>query len=94
MRLSCSSSSQPDRTILALPATLGAKPAAQLLEAMRPLGASALAITHADETDQLGVAVEAACAFDLAPEYLLDRGSARGGLIQIDPAYLADRLLG
>ena len=86
-------SQAPDRVILALPATLGAKPAAQLLEALRPLGASALAITHADETDQLGVAVEAACSFGLAPEYLLDRGSGRGGLIQIDPAYLADRLL-
>jgi flagellar biosynthesis GTPase FlhF len=83
----------PDRVILALPATLGSKPAAQLLEALRPLGASALAITHADETDQLGVAVETACVFDLAPEYLLDRGHGRSGLIQIDPAYLADRLL-
>lgn len=82
---------EPDRVIVALPATLGAKPVSQLLEALRPLGASALAITHADETDQLGVAVEAACAFDLAPEYLLDRG--RGGLIQIDPTYLAERLL-
>jgi hypothetical protein len=84
---------KPDRVIVALPATLGAKPVAQLLEALRPLGASALAITHADETDQLGVAVQAACAFDLAPEYLLDRGHGRGGLIQIDPAYLAERLL-
>jgi flagellar biosynthesis GTPase FlhF len=83
----------PDRVILALPATLGYKPAAQLLEALRPLGASALAITHADETDQLGVAVQTACTFGLAPEYLLDRGRGRGGLIQIDPAYLADRLL-
>jgi flagellar biosynthesis GTPase FlhF len=83
----------PDRVIVALPATLGAKQATQLLEALRPLGASALAITHADETDQLGVAVQAACAFGLAPEYLLDRGRGRGGLIQIDPAYLADRLL-
>jgi flagellar biosynthesis GTPase FlhF len=84
---------KPDRVILALPATLGAKQAAQLLEALAPLGASALAITHVDETDQLGVAVEAACAFGLAPEYLLDRGRGRGGLIQIDPTYLADRLL-
>ncbi len=83
----------PDRVIVALPATLGAKPVSQLLEALRPLGANALAITHADETDQLGVAVEAACAFDLAPQYLLDRGRGRGGLLQIDPAYLAERLL-
>ncbi|HWX45236.1 MAG TPA: hypothetical protein VNY52_07920 [Solirubrobacteraceae bacterium] len=87
---------RPDRVVLALPATLGAKPAAQLLEALRPLGASALAITHADETDQLGVAVEAACRFGLAPVHLLERGQrghAGGDLTQIDPVHLADRLL-
>jgi flagellar biosynthesis GTPase FlhF len=84
---------KPDRVVLALPATLGAKPAAQLLEALRPLGASALAITHADETDQLGVAVEAACAFGVAPVYLLQRGRVGGELTSLDPAHLADRLL-
>ncbi len=84
---------RPDRVVVALPATLGATAAAQLLQALRPLRASALAITHADETDQLGVAVEAACKFGLAPEYLLDRGRVRGGLTRIDPTHLADRLL-
>jgi flagellar biosynthesis GTPase FlhF len=86
-------SMQPDRVVLALPATMGARAAAQLLEALRPLGASALAVTHADETDQLGVAVEAACNFGLAPEYLLDRTRGRAGLTQTDPTYLAERLL-
>jgi flagellar biosynthesis GTPase FlhF len=81
---------EPDRIVLAVPATLGAKPAAQLLEALRPLGASALAITHADETDQIGVTVEAACNFGLAPEYLLE---GRRGLTPLDPTGLADRLL-
>jgi flagellar biosynthesis protein FlhF len=84
---------KPDRVVLALPATLSARAAARLLEALAPLGPSALAITHTDETDQLGVAVEAACRFGLAPEYLLDRGHGRAALTQIDPAYLADRLL-
>jgi flagellar biosynthesis GTPase FlhF len=83
----------PDRIIVALPATLGATAAAQLLQALRPLGATGLAITHADETDQIGVAFEAACKFELAPEYLLDRGRVRGGLTRIDPTHLADRLL-
>jgi|HubBroStandDraft_2_1064218.scaffolds.fasta_scaffold00096_11 flagellar biosynthesis GTPase FlhF len=84
----------PERVVVALPATLGATAAAQLLEALRPLGANALAVTHADETDQLGVAVEAACRFNLAPEYMLDRG--RGGgwrLRQLAPSALAERLL-
>jgi flagellar biosynthesis GTPase FlhF len=86
----------PDRVMLALPATLGARPTAQLLSALAPLKANALAITHADETDQLGVAVQAVCASGIAPAYLLGQpGRARtgGGLTPIDPAGLADRLL-
>lgn len=85
---------KPDRVVVALPATLGFAAASQLLEALRPLRASALAITHADETDQLGVAVEAACRFALAPEYILER--ARGGswrLAHTDPTALAEKLL-
>jgi flagellar biosynthesis GTPase FlhF len=84
----------PERVVVALPATLGATAAAQLLQALKPLGANALAVTHADETDQLGVAVEAACRFGLAPEYMLDRTSAGGWrLRQISPTALAERLL-
>ncbi len=69
---------RPDRVVLALPATLGATPAAQLLEALGPLGADALAITHADETDQLGVATQTACTFGLAPIHLLARAEHGG----------------
>jgi hypothetical protein len=84
----------PERVVVALPATIGATAAAQLLKALQPLGANTLAITHADETDQLGVAVEAACRFGLAPEYMLER--ARGGawrLRQLTPTVLVERLL-
>jgi hypothetical protein len=84
----------PERIVVALPVTLGAAAARQLLEALEPLGAHALALTHADETDQIGVAIEAACRFGLAPEYMLDR--ARSGpwrLSRIDPPGLAARLL-
>jgi flagellar biosynthesis GTPase FlhF len=87
---------RPDRVVLALPATLGCRPAAQLLEALAPLSANALAITHADETNQLGVAVQTACAFGIAPVHLLSRyqrGRASGALTPIDPTNLADRLL-
>jgi flagellar biosynthesis GTPase FlhF len=83
----------PDRVVLALPATLGAKPAARLLEAYRPLETSALAITHTDGTDQLGVAVQVACALGLAPAYLLERNGSEWALTSIDPADLVDRLL-
>ncbi len=85
---------RPDRVVLALPATLGATPAAQLLEALGPLQADALAITHADETDQLGVAVQTACAFGLAPIHLLARAEhGAWALTGVDPFLLADRLL-
>ncbi|HEY4996466.1 MAG TPA: hypothetical protein VII03_00640 [Solirubrobacteraceae bacterium] len=84
----------PERIIVALPVTLGAGAARQLLEALEPLGAHALVLTHADETDQIGVAVEAACRFGLAPEYMLDRGRvAPWRLSRIDPAGLVARLL-
>jgi hypothetical protein len=82
-----------ERVVVALPATLGAVAARQLLEALAPLRANALAITHADETDQLGVAIEAACAFGLAPEYLLERGRPRWRIRRVEPSELAARLM-
>ncbi len=84
---------QPDRVVVALPATLGARATSQLLAAMQPLKPNALAITHADETDQLGVAVQAACSFGIAPEYLLSGGRSDRALSRLDPATLAQRLL-
>jgi hypothetical protein len=84
----------PDRILLALPATLGGAAAAQLLEALAPLRADALVVTHADETDQIGVAVEAACRFELAPEYMLSHANAGGWrLRRLDPAGLAGMVL-
>ncbi|MGA8352904.1 MAG: hypothetical protein WB698_01895, partial [Solirubrobacteraceae bacterium] len=82
---------KPDRVAIALPATLGRVAASQLLTSLKPLQPSALAITHADETDQIGVAVQAACESGLAPEYLLS--GARGTVTRLDPATLAQRLL-
>ncbi len=79
--------------VLALPATLGARSAARLLEAYRPLGTAALAVTHVDETDQLGVAVQVSCALGLAPAYLLEGGVGGFALTQVEPADLARRLL-
>jgi len=84
---------EPERVVVALPATLGAAAASQLLEALKPLGANALAVTHADETDQIGVAVEVACRYGLAPEYMLDRSRSGWRLSRIDPTGLAEKLL-
>jgi flagellar biosynthesis protein FlhF len=81
-----------DRVVLTLPATLGARACSQLLSALAPLKPNALAITHADETDQLGVATQAACESGIAPEYMLSGGGDRA-LSRVDPATLTERLL-
>jgi len=83
----------PERVIVALPATLSASAATRLLEAMRALKPDAVAITHADESDQLGVAVQAACAFGLAVEYVLTGARGERALARIEPSTLAERLL-
>ena len=84
----------PERIVVAVPATLGRGAASQLLDALGPLQANAMAVTHADETDQLGVAVEAASRFGLAPEYMLDRGqSGAWRLTRLEPSALAAMVL-
>jgi flagellar biosynthesis GTPase FlhF len=85
---------KPEQVAIVLPITLGAVATAQLLQALRPLGANALALTHAEETDQMGVAVEAACKFGLAPEYMLKRARPGGWSIgRVDPTGLAAKLV-
>jgi flagellar biosynthesis GTPase FlhF len=84
---------RPERVVVALPATLGAGAACQLLAALEPLRPHSIAITHADETDQLGVAVQAACSFGLAPELALSGDADARTLVRLDPVTLAERLL-
>ena len=85
---------EPDRVVVALPVTLGAVAAEQLLASLEPIGPAVLAFTHADETDQLGVGVELACRFGLAPELMLEHAPAGGWrLLRLDPAELASRIL-
>jgi flagellar biosynthesis protein FlhF len=85
---------EPERIVVVLPTTLSAVAAGQLLEALGPLKANALALTHADDTDQIGMAIEAACKFGLAPEYMLGRARTGGWTIgRLDPAGLAAKLV-
>ena len=85
---------EPDRIVVALPVTLGAVAAEQLLASLEPIGPAALALTHADETDQLGVGIELACRFGLAPELMIEHAPAGGWrLLRLDPADLAARVL-
>jgi flagellar biosynthesis protein FlhF len=85
---------EPERIVVVLPTTLSAVAAGQLLEALEPLKANALALTHADDTDQIGMAIEAACKFGLAPEYMLGRARTGGWTLgRLDPAGLAAKLV-
>ena len=70
---------EPDRIVVALPVTLGAVAAEQLLASLEPIGPAALALTHADETDQLGVGIELACRFGLAPELMVEHSRPGAG---------------
>ncbi len=85
---------EPERIAIVLPSTFSAVAAAQLLQALSPLKANALALTHCDDTDQLGMAIEAACKFGLAPEYALARARGVGWSVgRLDPAALAAKLV-
>ena len=85
---------KPERIVVVLPTTLSAVAAGQLLEALAPLKANALALTHADDTDQIGMAIEASCKFGLAPEYMLGRARTSGWTVgRLDPAGLAAKLV-
>jgi flagellar biosynthesis GTPase FlhF len=82
-----------DAIFLAVPATLGAPAARQLLERLAPLSPTGMVITHADETDQLGVAVELSCSTGIPVAYVLEGASLDGALSAPDPSEIAHRLL-
>ncbi|HEY5288102.1 MAG TPA: hypothetical protein VIJ50_13450 [Solirubrobacteraceae bacterium] len=85
---------EPERIVVVLPTTLSAVAAEQLLKALGPLKANALALTHTDDTNQIGMAIEAACKFGLAPEYTLGRARTGGWTVgRLDPAGLAAKLV-
>jgi flagellar biosynthesis protein FlhF len=50
----------PDEVHLTLPATYGSQAARELLDGLAPLRPDAIALTHADETDHFGNAIELA----------------------------------
>lgn len=85
---------EPTRVVLALPATLGPAAAEQLIAGLAPLNPGAIALTHADETDQIGVGIEAACRFALPPEFIVARSAVRGWrLSRLDPSAVVAKLL-
>jgi flagellar biosynthesis GTPase FlhF len=84
---------EPDRVLVALPATLGAVAAERLLAGLAPVRPDGLVLTQVDATAQLGTAVEAACTHGIAPEYTLGRARRGYDLCRLAPHELAERIL-
>jgi flagellar biosynthesis GTPase FlhF len=82
-----------DSVVLALPSTLGMQSAKRLLVGLSPLGTTGIAITHIDETDQLGVAIELAAATRMPISYLHEGLDLDRALSAPNPFSLAQRLL-
>ena len=82
-----------DATFVTLPATLGPQAARRALASFGRLNPSAVAITHADETDQLAVVVEIAIAHRIPLAYLHGGTDHRTALSAVEASTLAQRLL-
>jgi len=82
-----------DAVYVTLPATLGQQAALRALASFGTLQPSAVAITHADETDQLAVAVEIAVAHHIPLAYFHSGTDHRNALTVVDPPAVAQRLL-
>ena len=82
-----------DGVFVTVPATIGTQAARQLLSALEPLHPAGIAVTHLDETDQLGVAVQLAAATGTPIAYVHEGLDLRRALSAPDPIQLATRLL-
>jgi flagellar biosynthesis GTPase FlhF len=82
-----------DATFVTLPATLGPEAARRALASFGRLRPSAVAITHADETDQLGVVVEIAIAHRIPLAYVHAGTDHRNAITAVDPSAIAQQLL-
>jgi flagellar biosynthesis GTPase FlhF len=82
-----------DATFVTLPATLGSQAARRALASFGRLDPSAVAITHADETDQLAVVVEIAITHRIPLVYFHSGTDHQSALSAIEASALAQQLL-
>jgi flagellar biosynthesis GTPase FlhF len=82
-----------DATFVTLPATLGPQAARRALASFGRLDPTAVAITHADETDQLAVVVEIAIANRIPLAYFHAGTDHRSAMSAVDASALARQLL-
>lgn len=79
---------------LCIPATLGLDVARDVVEAASALKPAGMTITHGDETDRLGAAVQLAIDAGLPVSFVHEGGSTGRGLRAADPVELAKALIG
>ncbi len=82
-----------DAVYIAVPATFSVHAARKLLEGFAALGADGIAVTHADEADQLGIAAELSHISGMPVAYIHEGLELDGALSAADPSSLAARLL-
>ncbi|MGD0196458.1 MAG: hypothetical protein ABSC56_00935 [Solirubrobacteraceae bacterium] len=83
----------PEEVLVTVPATANPAAARQLLAAIGPMRPTGLIVTHADETDQLGIAVELSLEAGLPVVFVHDGLELPGALKPVDPNAIAERLL-
>jgi flagellar biosynthesis GTPase FlhF len=82
-----------DAVYIAVPATFSVHAARKLVEGFAALGADGIAVTHADEADQLGIAAELAHISGVPVAYIHEGLELDDALSAADPSSLAARLL-
>ncbi|MBV9604824.1 MAG: hypothetical protein JO027_06945 [Solirubrobacterales bacterium] len=82
-----------DAVYIAVPATFSVHAARKLLDGFAALGADGIAVTHADEADQLGIAAELSHISGMPVAYIHDGLELDNALTAADPSALAARLL-
>jgi flagellar biosynthesis GTPase FlhF len=82
-----------DAVYIAVPATFSVHAARKLLDGFAALGADGIAVTHADEADQLGIAAELSQISGMPVAYIHDGLELDSALSAADPSALAARLL-
>jgi flagellar biosynthesis GTPase FlhF len=82
-----------DAVYIAVPATFSVHAARKLIEGFEALGADGIAVTHADEADQLGIAAEIAHISGMPVAYIHEGLDLDSALSAADPSSLAARLL-
>jgi flagellar biosynthesis GTPase FlhF len=82
-----------DAVYIAVPATFSVHAARKLIDGFAALGADGIAVTHADEADQLGIAAELSQISGMPVAYVHEGLELDGALSAADPSSLAARLL-